>query len=231
MKTIGLIGGMSWESTQIYYRLLNERVKARLGGLHSARLVLYSVDFHDIEAMQRENRWDELGRSVGQAGLILENAGAELLLVCANTMHKVAGAIEEVVSIPLVHIADVAADAVIAAGKHRIGLLGTRYTMEQDFFAGRLRAQHGLDVLIPEESDRAELHRIVYTELCCGITKNASREQLRRMVRELTARGAEGIILGCTELGMLIGPADAEVPLFDTLGLHAERAVALALDD
>jgi len=229
MKTIGLIGGMSWESTLGYYRLVNEAVKRRLGGLHSARLVLYSVDFHDIERLQRTGDWAAAGITLADAGRALERAGAEVLLLCTNTMHKVAPAIEAAVAIPLLHIADPTATAIKAAGVARVGLLGTRFTMEQAFYRDRLR-DRGLDVLVPDETARERVHRVIYDELCLGVVRDESRAAYRDIMRELVARGAEAIILGCTEISLLVGADDAAVPLFDTTALHAEAAVDAALD-
>ena len=228
MKTIGLIGGMSWESTVPYYRLLNESIRQRLGGLHSARLILYSVDFHDIERLQHENRWAEAGALLASAARALQSAHADFLVLCTNTMHKVAPAIEVAVDIPLLHIADPTAVAVRQAGIRTVGLLGTRFTMEEDFYRGRL-AGHGLKVVIPKAADRDVVHRVIYDELCLGVTQEESRAAYRDIMRRLMAQGAEGIILGCTEIGLLIKPEDAPVPLFDTTALHAARAVDLVL--
>ncbi|HEU4669239.1 MAG TPA: aspartate/glutamate racemase family protein [Dyella sp.] len=230
MKTIGLLGGMSWESTVPYYRLINEAVKHRLGGLHSARMLLHSVDFAEIEAMQRAGDWEAAGRQLAAAARGLEAAGAELLLIGANTMHKVAPAIEAAVGIPLLHVADATARAVRAAGLSCVGLLGTRFTMEQDFYVDRL-ASHGLQVLVPPPADRDEVHRVIYEELCAGRFEPASRERFVRVMAGLVDGGAQGIVLGCTEIGLLVGEADASVPLFDTTVLHAQAAVAAALGD
>ncbi|MCI1711302.1 MAG: aspartate/glutamate racemase family protein [Chiayiivirga sp.] len=229
MKTLGLIGGMSWESTLSYYRLINEAVRQRRGGLHSARLVLYSVDFHEIEVLQREGRWDEAGAVLAQAARALDAAGAELLVLCTNTMHKVASAIEAATPRPLLHIADPTAEAIRHAGLQRVGLLGTRFTMEQDFYRQRLERRHGIDVLVPDASDRDEVHRIIYDELCRGEVREASRVIYRAVIQGLVERGAEAVILGCTEISLLVGSADARVPLFDTTALHARRAAELAL--
>lgn len=231
MKTIGLIGGMSWESTLPYYRLINEGVKQRLGGLHSARIILYSVDFHDIEVLQRDGRWDEAGTLLAAAARALQAAGAELLVLCTNTMHKVAPAIEAAVTIPLLHIADPTAAAIKQSGIRSVGLLGTRFTMEEDFYRGRLEAQHGLRVLIPDAADRAVVHRVIYEELCLGKTPEESRAAYRAIIGRLVAQGAEGIILGCTEIGLLVKPEDSPVPLFDTTALHAARVVTMALSE
>ena len=229
MKTLGLIGGMSWESTLSYYRLINEAVRQRRGGLRSARLVLYSVDFHEIEVLQREGRWDEAGAVLAQAARALDAAGAELLVLCTNTMHKVASAIEAATPRPLLHIADPTAEAIRHAGLQRVGLLGTRFTMEQDFYRQRLERRHGIDVLVPDASDRDEVHRIIYDELCRGEVREASRVIYRAVIQGLVERGAEAVILGCTEISLLVGSADARVPLFDTTALHARRAAELAL--
>ena len=230
MKTIGLIGGMSWESTASYYRLINQAVKARLGGLHSASLLLHSVDFADIEQLQRAGDWDAAGAQLAQAARGLQAAGAGALLICANTMHIVAPAIESAVQIPLLHVVDAAATAVRRAGLRRVGLLGTRFTMEQPFYVERLRQQR-LDVLLPDADDRALVHRVIYEELCQGQLLASSREDYRRVMRTLVAQGAEGIILGCTELALLVDASDATVPLFDTTQLHAQAAVDWALSD
>ena len=231
MKTLGLLGGMSWESTVPYYRIINETVRERLGGLHSARLILYSVDFHAIERLQQAGAWDEAGRMLADAARSLEAAGAQGLALCTNTMHKVAPAIEAAVTIPLLHIADPTAAAVKAAGLHAVGLLGTRFTMEQDFYRGRLTDRHGLTVIIPDPADRAIVHRVLYEELCQGDLRAESRAQYREILQRLVETGAEGIILGCTEIALLVGPDDAPVPLFDTTALHARAAAAWALGE
>jgi aspartate racemase len=229
MKTIGLIGGMSWESTVPYYRLINETVRERLGGFHSAKLVLYSVDFHEIERLQRSGAWDESGRMLAQAARSLEAAGADFLVLCTNTMHKVADAIETAVNIPLFHIADPTAQEIKQAGIEKVGLLGTRFTMEQDFYRGRLRDQHYLDVLIPDDADRGIVHKIIYEELCMGLVSDRSRAEYRRIIRRLVDQGAQGVILGCTEISMLVGPSDSTVPIFDTTSIHARKAAEYAL--
>lgn len=229
MKTLGLIGGMSWESTIPYYRQINEIVKSRLGGLHSAKIILYSVDFHQIEALQRAGDWAQAGAVLAAAARALELAGAQGLVLCTNTMHKVAQPIESAVSIPLLHIADPTAAAIQQAGHTVVGLLGTRFTMEQDFYKERLREQHGLQVIVPSEDDRATVHRIIYEELCLGIVNPPSRAHYRRIMQTLVAQGAQAIILGCTEIALLVSPQDAEVPLFDTTALHAQAAAAWAL--
>jgi aspartate racemase len=230
MKRIGLLGGMSWESSAEYYRLVNEAVRDRLGGLHSADCLLRSVDFAEIEALQRAGAWDEAGARLAAEARALVAGGAELLVLCTNTMHKVADAITAAVDVPFVHIADTTADAVRAQGLGTVGLLATAYTMEQNFYVGRLRDVHGLEVLIPEESDRRIVHDVIYDELCVGVVDDGSREEYRRIMRGLADRGAQGILLGCTEIDLLVGAADCAVPLFDTTRLHAERAVDLALE-
>ena len=229
MKTIGLLGGMSWESTVPYYRQINEAVKARLGGLHSAKIVLYSVDFAEVERLQHQGDWTAAGALLADAARALERAGADFIVLCTNTMHKVAPAIEGAVQIPLLHIADPTAGAIRYAGLHRVGLLGTRFTMEQDFYRGRLAGQHGIEVLVPEADDRDLVHRVIYEELCLGRIEQASRQAYRDVMRRLVERGVQGIILGCTEISMLVGDEDASVPLFDTTAIHAEAAAALAL--
>jgi len=229
MKVIGLIGGMSWESTVPYYRLINEAVKQRLGGLHSARLVLYSVDFHEIEQLQRDDNWTAAGELLAAAARAVAAAGAEVLVLCTNTMHKVAPAIEAAVNIPLLHIADPTAAAIKQAGLSTVGLLGTRFTMEQAFYRDRLRERHGLQVLIPAPGDRAIIHRVIYEELCLGKILPASRNEYRRIMAALIDQGSQGIILGCTEVSLLVGQPDASVPLFDTTRLHAQGAADWAL--
>ena len=229
MKTIGLIGGMSWESTVPYYRIVNETVRARLGGLHSAKLVLYSVDFHEIEGLQHSGDWDEAGHMLVHAARSLQAAGADFLLLCTNTMHKVAHAIESAVSIPLFHIADPTAQEIKQAGLTKVGLLGTRFTMEQEFYRGRLRDQHHLDVLIPDDADREVVHRVIYDELCLGLVRDASRAEYRRIIQRLVDQGAQGVILGCTEISLLVQPSDSPVPMFDTTRIHATKAAEWAL--
>jgi len=231
MKTLGLLGGMSWESTVPYYRIINETVRERLGGLHSARLILYSVDFHAIERLQHAGAWDDAGRMLADAARSLEAAGAQGLALCTNTMHRVAAAIESAVTIPLLHIADPTAAAVKQAGLTTVGLLGTRFTMEQDFYRGRLTDRHGLTAIIPKPADREIVHRVIYDELCRGQVREDSRSHYRRIIQRLIEAGAEGIILGCTEISLLVGPDDAPVPLFDTTALHARAAVGWALGD
>ena len=231
MKTIGLIGGMSWESTLLYYRLINEAVRQTLGGLHSAKLVLHSVDFADIEPLQRAGDWQQAGHHMAAAARSLEAAGADCLVLCTNTMHKVAHAVEAASPLPLLHIADATGQAVAQAGIHTVGLLGTRFTMEQNFYSDRLRALHGLKVLTPDEAGRAQVHRIIYEELCQGQVKPDSRQIYQRVMPELVAQGAQAIVLGCTEITLLVGQGDASVPLFDTTALHARRAAVWAMND
>ncbi|MFF8509986.1 aspartate/glutamate racemase family protein [Streptomyces sp. NPDC015492] len=230
MRTIGLIGGMSWESTAEYYRLVNEFTRDRLGGLHSARCVLYSVDFAEIERLQVENRWTEAGEILAEAARAVEAAGAGMVLLCTNTMHKVADQVEAAVSIPLLHLADATADAVRASGLRRVGLLGTAFTMEQDFYRGRLEAG-GLEVRVPEAAGRATVHRVIYEELCRGVVREESRAAYQEIIAALVADGAEGVILGCTEIELLIAPEDSPVPIFPTARLHAAAAVRAALPD
>jgi aspartate racemase len=222
---------MSWESTVPYYRIINETIREQLGGLHSARLILYSVDFADIERQQQAGAWDEAGTILADAARALETAGAEGLALCTNTMHKVAPAIEAAVTIPLLHIADPTAAAVKQAGIRTVGLLGTRFTMEQDFYRSRLTDRHGLTVIVPDPADRAIVHRVIYEELCQGDLRAESRAQYREILQRLVEAGAEGIILGCTEIALLVGPEDTPVLLFDTTALHARAAAAWALGE
>ncbi len=229
MKTIGLLGGMSWESSLEYYRLVNEAVKARLGGLHSAQCLMYSVDFAQIEALQAAGDWFTAGQVLADAARALECGGAECLILCTNTMHRVAPQIEAALSIPFIHIADPTAQAVRAAGLHTVGLLGTRYTMEQDFYRGRLEQQHGLTVLVPDDAGRTAVHDIIYHELVLGIIREESRAVYQQVIAGLVARGAQAIILGCTEIGLLIKAEHSPVPAFDTTMLHALAAVGWAL--
>jgi aspartate racemase len=228
MKTIGLLGGMSWQSTTHYYQLANELVATRLGGLHSAQCLLYSVDFAAIEQMQRQGRWDDAGALLARAAKGVEAGGADLLLICANTMHKVYDAIAEAVSIPVLHVVDVTAKAVHDAGLSTVGLLGTAFTMEQSFYRDRL-ASSGLNVLTPDDDERALAHRVIFDELCLGVIRDESRASFVRIINHLVERGAQGVILGCTELELLLSSDDADVPLFPTTRLHIEAAVNSAL--
>lgn len=229
MKTLGLIGGMSWESTAIYYRHLNEIARARLGGLHSAKLLLWSVDFAEIAERQHAGDWDGAAAILVDAARRLEGAGAEALVICTNTMHKLADKVEAVVGIPLVHIADATAGRLKAAGARRPALLATRFTMEQDFYTGRLRDRHGLNVLVPDEAGRALVHRVIYEELCRGEVKAASKAAYLAEIGRLRQAGADSVILGCTEITMLIGAEDTDLPVFDTTRIHAEAAMDIAL--
>lgn len=229
MKTIGLIGGMSWESSLEYYRILNQETKTRLGGFHSAKCVLVSVDFAEIEALQIEGRWNEAGTYLAGAALTLQHAGADCVVLCTNTMHKLSGQIEASISIPFLHIADATAERVRAAGIERIGLLGTCYTMEEDFYKGRLIEKYGLDVIVPEVEGRALVHRVIYDELVLGQIRAESRAEYRRIILKLAQAGAQGVILGCTEIGLLVRAEDSPLPLFDTTRIHAEAAVDFAL--
>ncbi|MGW6532699.1 aspartate/glutamate racemase family protein [Streptomyces venezuelae] len=228
MKTIGLIGGMSWESSAEYYRLLNALVRERLGGLHSARCVLYSVDFAEIERLQVAGEWERAGDVLAAAGKGVEAAGADLVLICTNTMHKVADQVQAALSVPLLHLGDATAEAVRRAGITRVGLLGTAFTMEQDFYRDRLAA-HGLDVLVPDEAGRGLVHRVIYQELCLGVVREESRAAYQEVIHSLIDGGAQGVILGCTEIELLIGQEHSPVPVFPTTRLHAEAAVDAAL--
>lgn len=229
MKTIGLIGGMSWESSLEYYRIINEEVKAKLGGLHSAKCILYSVDFEEIERCQAEGDWESSGKLLGDAALSLEKAGAEMILICTNTMHKVIGYIEEKVSLPILHIADSTAKQIQKSKISTVGLLGTKYTMEQDFYKTRIET-NGINVLIPSEEDRKVINKVIYEELCLGEIQQSSRDYYKKVIKGLVDDGAEGIILGCTEIGLLVKPEDSEVPLFDTAVIHAIESVNVALE-
>ena len=224
MLTIGLLGGMSWESSAVYYRLANELVRERMGGLHSARCLLYSVDFAEVEEMQVSGRWDDAAEALADGARALEAGGADLLLLCTNTMHKVADQVEAAVAIPFLHLADATAAAVREASVTTVGLLGTAFTMEQDFYRDRL-ASHGLTVLVPGDDDRALVHRVIYDELCLGVVDAGSRAAYQEVMGRLVDRGAQGIILGCTEIELLVGPEDTRVPVFPTTRLHVEAAV------
>ena len=228
-RVIGLIGGMSWKSSAEYYRLINEGVRDRLGGLHSARCLMWSFDFHQIEALQRPEGWDQATALMIEAARRLERGGAECLLICANTMHRMAEAVEAATPLALLHIADPTAERIKAAGLTRVGLLGTAFTMEQAFYRARLTDRHGLEVLIPEDEDRALVHRVIFDELVQGRVEPASREAFRGVMARLADRGAQAIILGCTEFGLLVGPDDCALPLLDTTVLHAQAAVDFAL--
>ena len=229
MKTIGLLGGMSWESTVTYYRLINEGIRQHLGGLHSAKICLYSVEFEELEKLQHEENWDQIAEILSQAAQSVEAGGADFLLICTNTMHKVAPEIESVINIPLVHIADATAEKILAQGIKRVGLLGTRFTMEQEFYRGRLQEKYDIEVLIPDEAGRDLVHRVIYEELCLGKIDPGSRKAFVEITDDLAEKGAQAVILGCTEVSLLIQQAHTQVPLFDTTEIHALRAVEEAL--
>lgn len=231
MKTIGLLGGMSWESSLEYYRLINQGVKARLGGFHSAEILLYSVDFAEIERLQHINDWARLADILVAAGQALQRGGADCLVLCTNTMHKLAPELQQTLAMPMLHIADATANAVKAANINTVGLLGTRFTMEETFYAGRLRDQYGLNVLVPDAEEREQVHQVIFQELCQGQILPTSRETYQNIIRHLAQNGAQGIILGCTEIGLLLKADDCDLPLFDTTLLHAQAAVDFALDD
>ena len=229
MKTIGLLGGMSWESTELYYRYINEGVKQKLGGLHSAKIALVSVDFQEIEVLQHRGEWEQAGEVLTKAAQQIEAAGADFLLICTNTMHKVAPQIEQGITIPILHLADATATRIQANNLKTVGLLGTNFTMEEDFYKGRFRDRHGLKVVVPSASDRQRVHRIIYDELCLGIVKEESRQIYLDIMKCLQEEGAEGIIEGCTEIAMLVQQQHTDIPLFDTTAIHAEAAVERAI--
>ncbi|MEZ9057950.1 aspartate/glutamate racemase family protein [Vibrio pelagius] len=229
MKTIGLIGGMSWESTASYYKALNEGVKERLGGLNSAKVVLFSVNFDDIEKLQHQGKWDETAVLLSQAAKSVEKAGADFLMICTNTMHKVVPEIESRISIPILHIADATANVLQADGIEKVGLLGTRFTMDQDFYKGRLTDKFGMEVLVPNSEDQETVHSIIYDELCKGIIKENSKEQYLAIINKLYQQGAQAVILGCTEIALLVNQEDTQVPLYDTTEIHAKQGVEYAL--
>ena len=229
MKTIGLLGGMSWESTVGYYRSINEGVKSALGELHSAKIAMVSVDFDPIARLQREGAWEETGKLLAQAAKSIEAAGADFLLICTNTMHKVAPQIEAAIDIPVLHIADATAEVLLEKGIKTVGLLGTAFTMEQDFYKGRLTDKHGIHVVVPDEQDRGIVHNVIYQELCLGNQNAGSRAEYLRIIDELANQGAKAVILGCTEIGMLVTQSDTDVLLLDTTAIHAEKAVQMAL--
>ena len=231
MKTMGLIGGMSWESTVEYYKIINEIIKEKLGGLHSAKILMYSVDFEEIAELQHEGRWKELTEVMVEIAKRLEGAGADFLLICTNTMHKMADDVQQEIGIPLLNIIDVTAERIKKLGLRKVGLLGTKFTMEDDFYKGRLTRKHGIEVLIPDDEERQLVHDIIYDELCLGVIKQSSKEKVKRIVENLVSKGAEGIILGCTELPLLIKQEDCDVPVLDTTRIHAEAAVEYAIDD
>ena len=228
MKTVGLIGGMSWESTVTYYQLLNEGIKDALGGLHSAKVLLYSVDFFEIEALMSRGEWDEAANQLGNVAARLEQAGADMILICTNTLHKVAPQVQAKIGVPLVHIAEAAAEALLLQGITRVGLLGTKYTMTQEFYRDKL-VERDIEVLIPEGDDIDLVNRVIFEELCLGIVKEESRAEYLRVIAALQRRGAQGILLGCTELGLIVAKKDVLLPLFDTTEIHAKKALTLAL--
>lgn len=228
MKTIGLIGGMSWESSAEYYRIINEEIKKKLGGLHSAKCLLYSVDFKEIEHYQSVGAWDKAGEALGEVARSLEKAGADFVVICTNTMHKVLGYIQEMITIPVLHIADATAEQIISQDIRSVGLLGTKYTMEQDFYKSRI-ASHDINVIVPNDDERELINNIIYQELCLGEIKQSSKNIYKKIINNLVDRGAEGIILGCTEIGLLVKVEDSEVPLFDTTLIHAQKAVNKSL--
>ncbi|MBT3750864.1 MAG: aspartate/glutamate racemase family protein [Bacteroidetes bacterium] len=229
MKTIGMIGGMSWESSLEYYRILNEQIKQKLGGLHSAQCLMYSVDFGPIAELQHDNDWEELSRIMVETGQRLEKGGADFIIICTNTMHKMAKEVGAGISIPLIHIADTTAEEIKRQGLNTVALLGTRFTMEQDFYKGRLAEKHGLKVLTPDDTDMDTIHRIIYKELCLGTILKDSKTEYLRIIEKLIDQGAEGIILGCTEIPLLVKQKDVSVPILDTTQLHAEAAVEFAI--
>lgn len=229
MKTIGMLGGMSWESTASYYKAINESVKRQLGGLHSAKICMYSVDFAEIEKLQHQGRWDETADILSKAARGIEAGGADFLLICTNTMHKVAPQIESSLSIPLLHIADATGEKLVADGISKVGLLGTRFTMEQGFYKQRITDKFDIDVIVPNGDEQTMIHDIIYHELCLGVIEDASRRQYLEVINALHQRGAEAIILGCTEIALLVQQEDTNVPLYDTTAIHAEAAVVLAL--
>lgn len=229
MKKIGLIGGMSWESSLEYYRIINETVKQKLGGLHSAECIMYSVDFDEIEKLQHQGKWEDLTKIMIDCAQRLEKAGANVIIICTNTMHKMAGEVESSINIPLLHIADATAEKIKEKSFKKVGLLGTKFTMEEDFYKGRLIEKHDIEVIIPNSEEMQIVHDIIFDELCLGIIKETSKEQYKKIILNLSEKGAEGVILGCTEIPLLIKQEDVEVPLFDTISIHAEFAVDYAI--
>ncbi len=231
MKTIGLVGGMSWESSLEYYRIINEAVKEKLGGFHSAKCIMYSVDFEEIEKLQHQGKWDEATVLMIDAARRVEKGGADFVVICTNTMHKMADDVQESINISLLHIADVTAEEIIKRGLRKVGLLGTRFTMEEDFYKGRLLEKHGLEVIIPNEEERQTIHSILYSELVMGEIKKISKETFQTIIENLVSEGVEGVILGCTEIPLLVKQEDYEIPLFDTTTIHARAAVDFALGE
>ena len=229
MKTLGLIGGMSWESSREYYRLINEKIRAELGGLHSAKILMYSVNFEEIEMLRKSGDWAGIAEILIDTAVKLEKAGADYIMICTNTMHKMAGDVQKNIGVPLLHIADAAAEAIIGKSMKKVGLLGTRFTMEQDFYKTRIKEKYGIDVITPPDAEREIIHRTIYEELCRGEIKSASRAEFVKIIERLAGQGAEGVILGCTEIPLLVGQEDSPIPVFDTTALHAEYAVNEAL--
>ena len=230
MKTLGLIGGMSWESSAEYYRLINERVKDKLGDLHSCKSIMYSVDFGEIERLQHDGKWDELTNIMIEAARGLEFAGADYLIICTNTMHKMADQVQESVNVPLIHIADVTGESINAKGFKKVGLLGTKFTMGEEFYRARLQKKFGIEVIVPSEEDQNVIHKVIYSELVQGIINKQSRKEYKKIIDKFRKQGAEGVILGCTEIPLLIKPEDSSIEIFDTTMLHAKAAVELALE-
>jgi len=229
MKTIGLVGGMSWESSSEYYKIINKTVKERLGGLHSAKCILYSVDFEEIESLQHQGRWEELTKLMINFTQQLERAGADFIVICTNTMHKMAGEVQNNINIPILHIADATAEQVIERGLRKLGLLGTKFTMEEDFYKKRLKEKYNINVIIPSDTDREIIDSVIYNELCLGIIRQSSKEKFKEIIKKLILIGADGLILGCTEIPLLISQKDVEIPLFDTTTIHSKAAVEFAL--
>ncbi|WP_432667246.1 aspartate/glutamate racemase family protein [Wukongibacter baidiensis] len=229
MKTIGLIGGMSWESSLEYYRVINETVKERLGGLHSAKCIMYSLNFNKIAGLQYEDKWEELTQEMIEAAQRLKKAGADYIVICSNTMHKTADEVQNVVGIPVLHIADAAAEKIIKKRIEKVGLMGTKFSMEGDFYKKRLQEKHNLEVIIPSEEDREIINNVIYNELCLGVLKQSSREKFKEIINKLVSSGAEGIVLGCTEIPLLIKQEDVDVPVFDTMTIHSVSAVDFTL--
>jgi len=230
MKTIGLLGGMSWESSALYYRKINELIRQKLGGFHSAKIVMVSLDFHEVESYQMKNQWEQAGELLAKSARKLEGVGADFLVLCTNTMHKVASQIEKEINIPLLHITDATAEAIKERGIEKVGLFGTKFTMEENFYVDRLRINHGLQVLIPNQEDRQLVHRVIFDELVLGKINPISRIEYLRIMRGLVDQGAEGVIEGCTEIAMLVGKEDTDIPLFDSTSIHAKKAVDFALE-
>lgn len=230
MKTIGLIGGLSWESSAVYYRIINELIREKIGGTHSAKSIMYSVDFAEFEKLQHEGEWDQLTELMINAGMRLKNGGADFIVICTNTMHKMADTVEQQVGIPLLHIADAAAQEVKQKGMQKVALLGTKFTMEQDFYKGRLSQKHGIKVIIPDQDEREIIHSIIYRELVLGKILKSSREKYKKIIYRMNSLGAEGIILGCTEIPLLIKQEDSIIPIFDTTQIHARAAVEYSLE-